>query len=352
MWDDAQSVSRRRHTMRHRKHLVLLAAVVALALAATATATQLAGPSQGSAGKIAAIGVSTPTANGWDRGGNAAFKKMAAIIGAKGTWLSNIGYDKAGQVFDRLARGGYDVILAHSSGYEPAVLEAAAKYPDKWWWIYSDLSTTKGLPNVVAMKVNWNEFGYMLGAIACTISKSKKVGFVLAEPIPADTRSAGGAQDAAIKYCGGKSRMLYAYIGSFEDTSKAKQAAQAFIAKGADVIFDVADAAALGAIEAAKADPNVKYVGSVLNMHSVAPTEIVSSVFLNFDSAYTQVAKLFKAKKLQPKIYDTDVKSGGIQFAKITNVPNAAAVRTKIQGIYNGIKTGKIKVNSTKAITK
>lgn len=340
--------------MRNRKrYLIAIVAVLALALAASAAAMKLVtGPKQGTAAKIVGVGVSSPQANGWDRGGNAAFKSMASIIGAKPTWLPNIGYDKAPQIFDRLVRQGFPVILAHSSGYEAAILEAASKHPDTWFWIYSDLSTTKGLPNVMGMKVNWNEFGYMLGAIACTLSTSKKVGFVLAEPIPADTRSAGGAQDAAARFCGNKKNLLWTYIGSFEDVSKAKQAAEAMIAKGADVLFDVADAAALGAIEAAKAKPNVQYVGSVLDMRreGVAPSEIVTSVFLDFKSAYDQTAKLFKAGKLQPKIYDTNVKNGGIRVAQVFNVPNAKAVAAKINSIKKDIATGKIKVNPTKEL--
>jgi basic membrane protein A len=330
---------------------VAIAVALAVAVGASAAVARVAaGPGEGKAGKIAGVGVSTPQANGWDRGGFAGFQSMSKIVGAKGTWLSNISYDKAPQIFDRLGREGYSAVIAHSSGYEAAILEAAAKYPNTWWWVYSDLSSTKNLPNVAAVKVNWNQFGYMLGAIACTLSKSKKVGFVLAEPIPADTRSAGGAQDAAIKYCGGKKALLYSYIGSFEDTSKAKQAAEAMIAKGADVLFDVADAAALGAIEAAKSRPNVAYVGSVLDMHSAAPKEIATSVYLDFNSAYSSFAKLFAQKKLQAKIYPTDFKTGGIRVAKVMNVAKAGQVQAKIASIIAGIKSGKIVVNSTKEV--
>jgi basic membrane protein A len=307
---------------------------------------------QGTAARIAGVGISSPESNGWDRGGSAALTAAAGTLGAKPTWLSNVTYDQASQTFDRLVRQKTDIIVAHSSGYEGAVLESAAKYPDNWFWIYSDLSTTKGLPNVVGVKVNWNEFGYLLGGIACTISKTKKVGFVLAEPIPADTRSAGGAQQAACDICGNEKSLLTTYIGTFEDVSKAKQAAEAMIAKGADVIFDVADAAALGAIEAAKARPNVSYVGSVLNLaeEGVAPDEIVTSVFLDFESGYQAAAQLFKDGKLEPKIYDTDIASGGIKVADVANVSDADGLTAKIQKLMDDIKSGKIEVDPTREV--
>jgi basic membrane protein A len=310
------------------------------------------GLKQGTAARIAGVGISSPDSNGWDRGGSKALTAAAGAIGAKPTWLSNISYDQASQTFDRLVRQKTDIIVAHSSGYEAGILESAAKFPDTWFWIYSDLSTTKSLPNVVGIKVNWNEFGYMLGAIACNISKTKKVGFVLAEPIPADTRSAGGAQQAAGDYCGGEKNLITSYIGTFEDVSKAKQAAEAMIAKGADVIFDVADAAALGAIEAAKARPNVSYVGSVLNLaaEGVAPQEIVTSVYLDFESGYVAAADLFKQGKLEPKIYDTNIASGGIKVAPAANVSDPAKLDATIAKIMDDVKSGKIHVDPTREV--
>jgi basic membrane protein A len=310
------------------------------------------GLKQETAARIAGVGISSPESNGWDRGGSKALTAAAGEIGAEPTWLSNVTYDQASQTFDRLVRQKTDIIVAHSSGYEGAILESAAKYPDNWFWIYSDLSATKDLPNVVGVKVNWNEFGYMLGAIACEISKTKKVGFVLAEPIPADSRSAGGAQQAAGEHCGDEKNLITTYIGTFEDVSKAKQAAEAMIAKGADVIFDVADAAALGAIEAAKAKPNVAYIGSVLNLaeEGVAPEEIVTSVYLDFESGYLAAAKLFKEGSLEPKIYDTDIASGGIKVADAANVPDAEALNAKIAKIMEDIKSGKIEVDPTREV--
>lgn len=310
------------------------------------------GPKQETAARMAGVGISSPDANGWDRGGSKALDAAAQVIGAKPIWLSNITYDEASQTFDRLVRQNTDIIVAHSSGYEAAALESAAKYPDTWFWVYSDLSTTRDLPNVVGIKVNWNEFGYMLGAIACTVSKSKKIGFVLAEPIPADTRSAGGAQQAAGEHCGDEKNLLTTYIGTFEDVSKAKQAAEAMIAKGADVIFDVADAAALGAIEAAKARPNVAYIGSVLNLadEGVAPDEIVTSVYLDFDSGYKAAADLFKAGQLEPKIYDTDIASGGIRVAPAANVADPAKLDAQIAQMMDDIKSGKIQIDSTREV--
>jgi basic membrane protein A len=348
-----------------RGSVLAIAAVLALGLAGCGSSSDSAGGTashgdgataaglkQGSAARIAGVGISSPESNGWDRGGSAALTAVAGPLGAKPTWLSNVSYDQASQTFDRLVRQKTDIIVAHSSGYEGAILESAAKHPDTWFWIYSDLSTTKNLPNVVGVKVNWNEFGYLLGGIACTISKTKKVGFVLAEPIPADTRSAGGAQQAAGDVCGNEKSLLTTYIGTFEDVSKAKQAAEAMIAKGADVIFDVADAAALGAIEAAKARPNVSYVGSVLNLakEGVAPDEIVTSVYLDFQSGYQTPAQLFKAGTLKPKIYDTDIASGGIKVADVANVSDAGALTTKIQTMTDDIKSGKIKVDPTREV--
>src|SRR5262245_45291705 len=60
------------------------------------------GLTQGTAAKMAGVGISSPESNGWDRGGSAALDAAASAVGAEPTWLSNVTYDQASQTFDRL----------------------------------------------------------------------------------------------------------------------------------------------------------------------------------------------------------------------------------------------------------
>jgi basic membrane protein A len=298
--------------------------------------------------KVAWITAGSVTASTWDRGGYAALKGLVATLGAKESHLELVGYDQAPQVLTRLAKAGNNIIISHSSGYEPAVLQVAAEFPKTWFLIYSDLSKTNGLKNVAGWKVNWNEHGYMQGAIACLVTKTGKVGMVSSAPIPAFTRMAAGFKQATQqvgKCAKTKGAFLNTWTGSFTDVAKAKQAALALIAKGADVMADGADAAGTGSLEAMK-EHNLLYVGGIADQYSQSPATIVSSVYLNFKQAYNQMASLIKSRKLKAGVYNTNLENGGILIAKpFHNVPSASAVQTKALKIVADIKSGKIKIN-------
>jgi basic membrane protein A len=335
--------------MSMRKLCATVAVPIVLAGAIGATAATLSGPPEGKVDKVAAFGLLAPETNNWDKGGHDAFTNAAKVLGAKPTWLSNITFDQSPQVIDRLARSGNKIIISNGSGFGDAMLDAAAKYPDTWFWVYSDLATTKGLPNVVGLKLYWNQAAYIAGAIACMASKTKKIGFVIASPIPAYSHAAAGVVDGVKKYCGSTKSLIYTWTGTFDDVAKVKQATQTIIDKGADVVTDFQDAATPGVIAAVKANPRVRYIGTMFDWTKAIPKQIIASVYFNYDSGYVGAAKLFASGKLKPEIYPSNVTTGGIKVTKITNAPGIA---TKVSALVNGLKTGAIKVNITRQLKK
>jgi basic membrane protein A and related proteins len=326
--------------------------VVAALVAVLAVAAPVASGSNHAQLKVAWVTAGSVTASGWDKGGYAAFQQFAKTLNAKSSYLQLVNYDQTVQVLTRLAQAGNNIIITHSSGYEPGVLEVAAKFPKVWFLIYSDLSTTKGLKNVAGWKVNWNEHGYLQGAIACLASKTGKVGLVSSAPIPAFTRMAAGFKLATqqVGKCKGTAGAFgNSWTGSFTDVAKAKQAALALIGKGADVFSDGADAAGAGVVEAAKENGKL-YVGGIADLHPTAPDIVVSSVYLNFKAAYADMAKKVKTKTLKAGVYDTNLENGGIKVTKFYVVPNAKSLQAQTAKIVANIKSGKIKISPTAEI--
>ena len=254
------------------------------------------------------------TAGGWYRDGTVAFEAFAkAVDASEVSVLERITYDEAPQTLRRLASEGWDVIIPHSSGYEAAVLEVAPEFPDTFFIIYSDLSTTNDLPNVAGWAVNWNEVGYMAAVIGCLASETGQVGMVNSQPIPAMSRWAGGAQEILTSEILDKEcDFNIVWTGDFTDAALARQAAQSMIDEGADVLFDAADASGVGALEAAIQN-DVLYVGGVVDQCEQAPDQIITSVTMNFDIAYEQMAELYNSDSLEPSIYPLNIANGGIE---------------------------------------
>ena len=301
--------------------------------------------------RIAQLHPDAVNAAGWYRNGFAAFEKMAAILDTEPDVLEHISYDQAPQTLRQLAEEGYDIIVPHSSGYEAAVLEVAPDYPGTWFIIYSDLSTTNDLPNVAGWAVHWNQVGYMAAAIGCAASETNSVGMVVSAPIPAYTRWTGGSgqfsEDSA-DVLGTACEFNDVWTGDFLDAAKAKQAAQALIDGGADVLFDGADAAGAGAVEAAVQN-GVWYVGAVVDQCEQAPDTMLTSVTLNFDIAYEQMGEFYKDGSLEPAIYSMNLANTGIDLSPPCNAN--ADVAAAIETVLDGVSSGDIVVDPTREKT-
>src|SRR5579884_2047706 len=329
----------------HTRRLSLVAALtiaVAVAAAVAGAATRVGLP-QGKVASIADFGIASPQTSDWDKGGYQALKSIAKLLGAKPTWLSNISFDQSPQVIDRLVASGTKVIISNGSGYGNAMLDAAQKNPNTWFWVYSDLASTNGLPNIVGIRVDWNEIAYLAGAAACIQSQTKKVGLVISQPIPAYAHAVGGMMDGVKRYCGSSKDLYYTWTGTFSDVAKTKEAAQNLIAKGADVITDFQDSGTPGVIAAVKANPKVHYVGTMSDWRHAIPGQILTSVYIDYNSGYTAIAKKLLAGTLKPGIYLSDARTGGIKIANVANT--TPAIAAKIQAAFNAVKSGAVTVN-------
>ena len=352
----------RKGTARPFVLLALLVAVLALAMAGCGDDSDEggggggggggsdagSGPPQGEQGKIAAFGITAPETSRWDEQGKLAMEKAAEVLGAEPTWLSNIAFDQAGQTLDRLVREDHDVMISNGAGFADGVLDAAAKYPDRWFWVYSALADTKGLPNVVGIDLHWNEMGYLAGAIGCMASKSKKIGVILAQPIPAYTHALGGVTDGVAAECGSEDDLLTTWSGTFDDNAKTKQATNALISKGADVIIDFQDAATPGVQSAIKEHPEVQYVGTMFDWASDVPDQIITSVEIDYEDGYVDTATLLREEKLEPKVYSSGVATGGLELTEFTNA--TPEVEEKGKALFESIKSGETKIDLTKTI--
>ena len=121
---------------------VLTAAVLGLAaLTLTACGTGATGAGSGSSAT--------------DAEGDAATPRVAALFTQsidQGNW------DPAQQ--------GYDLVIAHSSGYAAAMKETAAEFPDTQFSLFSYESDLEDLPNYSAWSVDWTQACFLQGVVA------------------------------------------------------------------------------------------------------------------------------------------------------------------------------------------
>ena len=137
---------------------------------AAATAFGFASLAQAAdAPRVAALFTQTVTQGTWDTAGYAGFKAMAEKDGFKPSYLENTSYESAPAALRQLASDGVKLIIAHSSGYSAAIKEVAPSYPNTQFVLYSYEGATGNLPNYSAWSVDWDEYGFVLGALASAV---------------------------------------------------------------------------------------------------------------------------------------------------------------------------------------
>ena len=84
--------------------------------------------------------------------------------------------------------------------------------------------------------------------------------------------------------------------------SAGREQALAQIGRGADVIFQNADAAGLGVFQAARETKKALVVGSNSNQNAVAPEITIASVVIDLPHAFLTVAREVKSKTFKPRL--------------------------------------------------
>lgn len=291
-------------------------------------------------GEVAALFTGAVTQGNWDPPGYAAFDKMAKKYGFKPSYVEHATYEKAPALLRQLASRGVKMIICHSSGYSAAIQEVAKEFPDVQFVLYSYAASTGGLKNYTAWSVNWDEYGFVQGAIAAAASKNKHIAIISGEEIPSAKRTheytlrGARAIDADIQ-------MDAVFTGSFTDVAKAKEVATGVILRGADVLLPSSDLADAG-IQQAADEEGAHTIGAYMDQSASYPNAIITSTVLNFDKAYDQMGQLMTEDKLDGAIHQMDLANDGWTLTKPFKHVDPQ-VETKVFELMGKLAKGEVK---------
>lgn len=152
-----------------------------------------------------------------------------------------------------MAREGYDLIITTFPNMTQATVTVADEYPDtSFGCIYQFVNNAEtSVANIYDAQFEGQDAMYILGAMAATLTRTNKVGFIAGAEEPSPNAD-GNAFMSAIKTYNPDCEVQFAYVGSYEDVAKAKEIAVAMAAAGCDIIQTDAGKCQVGIIEAAK----------------------------------------------------------------------------------------------------
>jgi basic membrane protein A and related proteins len=327
---------------------ILKAALFALAATMLAPAISFA---QAAKTKVAAI-YTVPVEQQWvsriHKALNAA-KDRGDIEYVFSEKVANADYER---VMREYAEKGSTFIVGESFAVEAAARKVAKEYPK-----VSFLMGSSGKPQAPNFSVFDNfiqEPAYLSGMIAGAMTKSNKIGMVGGYPIPEVNRLMHGFM-AGAKETNPKVEFYVTFIGSWFDPPKAKEAALAQIAKGADVMY----AERFGVSDAAK-EKGVLAIGNVIDTQKDYPDTVVASALWNMEPTIDTALKAVKASAFKPDDYGqySMMKHKGSELAPLGTfdakvpAPIKKAVADKQAAILSGKFTVKIDDTEPKSTAK
>ena len=316
--------------------LVLLLASLVLTLG---TASCGGGDEEGGGGEPAAeeggggekikVGLVTDIGGLNDRGFNQfsakGLKDAEAQLGVDGRILESKSDADYIPNLSALAEEQRELIVSVGFLLGEATHQAAEEFPDTNFAIIDfSYEGDQSLPNLQGLVFPSEEAGYLAGVLAAQVTASKLsrtnpqlvVSTVGGQKLPTVDNWIAGFQQG-VKDTNPKVKTLNAYSQDFVDQAKCKEIALDQIAKGSDVVFQVAGGCGLGALDAAK-EKNVWGIGVDADQAYLGP-HILTSALKRVEVAVFKTVEAVQNGEFKgggSTVFDT--KSGGTGLGKVS----------------------------------
>jgi basic membrane protein A and related proteins len=332
--------------------LVAIAALTATSVS-SAGSTHAAAPAAHKANSDLKIGLVTDIGGLNDRSFNhlayLGLQQAKSKFGVQTTVLqSKSGSDYIPNL-SQLAAQHYNLVIAVGFLMVDAVTTVSKEFPSTHFAIIDNPSLGS---NVNGLVFHSEQSGYVAGYLAGLMQKVKDsqntgkntVSTVGGLKIPPVDSYIAGFQ-AGAKAADPGVTTLNGYSGSFTDASKCKSLALSQIAKGSDVVFQVAGGCGLGALSAAQSkgvwgvgvDADQNYLGSYMLTSAVKKVDF---------AVYSTIRALTQGTFLGGQTTQFGLKNFATGISEY-NKAVPSSVKTKVNAVIAKIKAGKINIPST-----
>jgi basic membrane protein A len=304
----------KRHKLR-LSPLLLTAGLIASLLTGAAMPAQAATPY-----KAAWIYVGPHNDGGWSQAQNAGRLYVQKMLGSKveTTYKENIAVGtQFAQTVASLAAQGYQMIFATSYGY--VTPQIAAKYPNIK---FEQATGTLVSKNVSEYFGRAEDTIFLSGMAAGAASKTGKIGFVVAYPIPEVIRHTNAfTLGAQLTHPGATVRIVWTH--SWFDPSAERKAAQSLYAAGVDVLGQNVDSPATGEYAESVGIP---WVGYDSDSSSFAPKSWLTASVYNWGLYELKQIKDAMNGTWKPGFYYGTINDG---FTKLAPFGPGVSAKTK-----------------------
>jgi branched-chain amino acid transport system substrate-binding protein len=242
----------------------------------------------------------------------------------------------APQIMREYADTGYKVIFGHGPEFGEYMEEVAPDYPDVIF-MWGD-GVEKKAPNAGIYFDRMYEGRFLTGMVAGAMTKTDRIGYVAAMPIPEVVRGID-AFAKGVASVNSEAKIYVEWIGEWYDPPREREVALSLIDKGCDVITHHSDSYAPG--EAAQ-EKGVYYISYHSDMRRFAPHVFLTGTVWNWAPIMTDIVKAVREGTWDERPGQDwwyGLAEGGVKLAPFSNlVPDDVRemVEQKKQAIIAG----------------
>jgi len=269
---------------------------------------------------------------GWSHAHDVARKYVEKIF----PWLETAYVESVAEgdvetYIDKMVQEGCNVIFTTSFGYMDGTIAAAKKYPDT---IFFHCSGFKRAPNVGTYFAELYQLYYLTGLMAGALTKSGKIGYVGAYPTPEVKRHIN-AFTIGVRQVNPNATVNVRWIYEWYNPTAAKEAAEALITDGADVLSFTEDSPTVIQVADEHGLPSFSHYSP---MYRFAPNHVVSGELVNWGVIYADIlakiyAGVYTSKNLEKVDYWWMLKEGAVELGAKPGMPINPLYKDKLEAV-------------------
>jgi basic membrane protein A len=324
-------------------------AVLAIGLASCGddpSSTKPAPPDAAPAFRVALLTPGSISDGGWNGGAYEGLTRIRDELGAEISHIETRTPAEFEESFRDYGSRGYDLIFGHGFEYQDAAALVGSEYPDS---IFITTSGSTVRDNVAPMVFELEQATYLCGVLAARMSRTGMVGLVGGIDLPS-IRSTFMAFAAGAQAGNSKVQVREVFLGNFDDSAAAREAALALLEEGADFLLHQANEAGRGVFQAASERQTPEHpvfaFGTNRNQNAMAPDVVIASATLDIPGAFVEVASRVELGAFEPKPLRLGMAEGivRLEFNPALESQIAPELRAELDGLEASIREGSLVV--------
>ena len=257
-----------------------------------------ADPAQNTQFRVALLTPGPISDKAWNASAYAGLERIRDSLGAVISHIQVRTPSDFEENFRQYGAAGYSLVIGHGFEFQDAAARVAPSYPST---VFATTGGETVRTNLAALSFAFDEPSFLSGMAAAGLSKSGVIAAIGGTELP-PVKSSFSAYAAGAREVNPQIRVITTYLGNWDDMSAGKEQAIALVARGADVIFQNADAAGLGVFQAAREGRGILIIGANANQTALAPDAVIGSVVIDVAHAFLLLAREVKSGNFTARV--------------------------------------------------